>query len=432
MASRRDLLRALISSAAAGIAGCNAPAGRPEQGRTRTTVLTPEPTSSRSPTSSPATATRSHTGTTTSTSATTGTPTETMAEAINTPAYRPGGEVTEFGHAVSLTTRTAIVAAEEHGAFVFEAGDEGWSNTARLTPAERDDFGGLGVSASLVGDRAVVSGPQAGAAYLFERTDDGWSQTHRFEADDPVAGEFGRSVAYDGDRVVVGDANEPTTMVSYVGGAYIYVRDGDGWTREATLTTGEEDLFGTAVAVDGRRAVVGAPFANPHGERAGAAYVFERVDGGWEREAVLSPADLSSISYDGRFGDAVALDGDIAVIGAPEIPRGSGRAYVFERTDAGWRQAAHLAARDLSEGAEFGRSVALHGRRVVVGAPRAHESGRAYLFAGTYASADPLRLAAADLPDAAEFGAAVSLSGEAALVGAPAYDLATGAYLFDA
>ncbi len=42
------------------------------------------------------------------------------------------------------------------------------------------------------------------------------------------------------------------------------------------------DFFGQAVAIDGSIAVVGAPDADlGNDENAGAAYVFERIDGQW-------------------------------------------------------------------------------------------------------------------------------------------------------
>lgn len=436
MVPRRDLLRALVASGAVGISGCNTltdsnSGQKSPQEQTQTTVLTPTPTmetETGTPTEPPA---KTLSGTETTTATTTRISTPTIAEKIGTPVYSPDSRANEFGQAVTLSAETAIVVAEEHGAYVFEAGRGGWTNTTVLVPTDREDFGGHNVSATLVGNRAMIGGPEAGAVYLFERADDGWTQRHQFKPEDTEAGEFGRSVAFDGDRVVVGDANDPTTMVSYIGGAYVFARDDEDWTREASFTTGAQDLFGTSVAVDGETVLVGAPFAEPDENQTGAVYVYEFVDESWERQAVLSPADSTDVVYEGRFGQAVALDGGTAVVGAPEIPRGTGRAYVFERTNTGWSQKARMTAPDISEGAEFGRSVALVNGTVVVGAPQAHETGRAYVFTGSDTWTKPLRLAAADPHEDAEFGAAVGLSSTTALVGAPIFRAASGAYLFD-
>lgn len=430
MALRRDLLRTLVAAGTVGVAGCNtfsdSDRDAPQQ-RTQTTTLTPtSPTatgtelSTDSPTESPPN---------TATPTATGTP--TVAELVGTPVYNSESGVDEFGQAVALSAETAIVVAEEHGAYVFDADGDGWTNTTVLVPTDREAFGGLKPSAALVGDRAIIGGPEAAAVYLFERADDGWIQRHRFSPDDTKAGEFGRAVAFDGERVVVGDANEPTTMVSYIGGAYVFGSDDEGWTREASLTTGNQDLFGTAVAIDGRTVLIGAPFADPGENQTGAVYVYERVGEGWQRQAVLSPEDWSDVVYEGRFGQAVAVDGDTAVVGAPQIPRGAGRAYVFERTATGWTQTARLAAPDVDKGAEFGRSVAVVGETVLVGAPQAHETGRTYVFRASDTWTDPLRLTAADPHEDVEFGVAVAVSAAGALVGAPVSDAASGAYLFD-
>lgn len=438
MVPRRDFLRALVAAGSIGIAGCNtfidsdSDQDSPQE-RTETTVLTPTLTKTpetESPTKSP-TETLLDTETATPTTTRTATPTTTssIAEQVGTPVHRLDNGVDEFGQAVALSADTAIVVAEEHGAYVFETGSDGWTNTTVLVPRDREDFGGHKVSASLVGEKAVIGGPEAGAAYLFERAGGEWTQRHRFNPD-TIQAEFGRSVAFDGDRVVVGDAHDPTTMVSYIGGAHIFRSDDGDWTREASITTDTQHLFGTSVAVDDETVLVGAPFAETDEHRPGTVYAYERVDGVWERQAVLSPADAADAD-DARFGQTVALDGDTAVVGAPEIPRGTGRAYVFERTNTGWSQAARVTAPTISEGAEFGRSVALLDGTVVVGAPRAHNTGRAYVFEASDTWTEPLRLAAADLHDDAEFGAVVALSGTTVFVGAPVFRAASGAYVFD-
>jgi hypothetical protein len=67
------------------------------------------------------------------------------------------------------------------------------------------------------------------------------------------------------------------------------------------------------VALAGDTALVGAPGdADPNGELAGSAYVFDRSKG-WERRTKLSAGDGGFLD---RFGTAVALDGGTALVGA--------------------------------------------------------------------------------------------------------------------
>jgi hypothetical protein len=337
-----------------------------------------------------------------------------------------------FGRSVALSQEAAIVLAADSGAYAFTP-DDGWADPVVLTSTEGDEFGDHGASAALVGNLAVLGSPSAGpdpntgAAYLFERTAEGWVQHHRFSPD--VAAdwnEFGRSVAFDGDRVVVGDVNDPSPMVAKTGRASVFSAVGTDWVRDATLGPDTEEYFGTAVAVDGNLLLVGAVQATVHGERTGAVYVYERGEDGWQRQAKLVPDDPSRTA---GFGHSVALDGDTAVVGAPRSEEG--RAYVFARADGDWVLQEQLTVRGLESGADLGQSVAITGGAAVVGAPFAGETGRAYVFEEAAEWALSRRFGAADLPENAEFGFDVAQSDESVLVGAPAFRTTTGAYLFD-
>lgn len=75
------------------------------------------------------------------------------------------------------------------------------------------------------------------------------------------------------------------------------------------------DGFGTAVATNGVVVVVGAPNARIEGTNvpSGAVYVYRREDAGWAREGKLSLA--SSVSKD-YFGWAVGIDRNVLAVGA--------------------------------------------------------------------------------------------------------------------
>lgn len=73
----------------------------------------------------------------------------------------------------------------------------------------------------------------------------------------------------------------------------------------------------------------------------------------------------------GRFGVAVALSGDTAVIGAfadDVTGENQGSAYVFTRNGASWSLQKQLTANDGAANTRFGVSVAISGDTVVVGA----------------------------------------------------------------
>ncbi len=107
------------------------------------------------------------------------------------------------------------------------------------------------------------------------------------------------------------------------------------------------DGFGEAVAVQGDVAVIGASEWNYSGE--GYAYIYRRVDGAWQEEARLAAEDRSPIPPQERrplpgqrFGSDVALDGNLLAVGAPGADRMAGAVYVFEYEGQTWRQTAKL------------------------------------------------------------------------------------------
>ena len=66
--------------------------------------------------------------------------------------------------------------------------------------------------------------------------------------------------------------------------------------------------FGTAIATDGTRIVVGA-VPHPYSPDVGSAHVLRLVDGAWVEEAVLVPSEGVW-----EFGRGVDIDGDLIVV----------------------------------------------------------------------------------------------------------------------
>jgi uncharacterized protein (DUF2345 family) len=167
----------------------------------------------------------------------------------------------------------------------------------------------------------------------------------------------------------------------------------DPFVQQAKLTASDGapvDQFGISVAVSGDTVVVGAPSASGGGFDPGAAYVFVKPIGGWNgnltQTAKLTASD--GLAFD-RFGRSVAISGHTVVVGAFGADIGSntnqGAAYVFVKPSGGWSgnltENAKLTASDGAAFDEFGTSVAVSGDTVVVGA-RGNNSfqGAAYVF----------------------------------------------------
>ncbi len=262
---------------------------------------------------------------------------------------------------------------------------------------------------------AAVGAPEAvqreGAVTVYEQAQDGrWLPRQRLSGDEPGRA-FGRAVALSGGQVVVGA----------VGAAYVYEREAGGtWALAATLVSPQPtsgDGFGTAVAADGARVAVAAPEASGETSGSGAVYIFERTaNGTWVRGAELRRPAAEAVS---EFGRAIALSGARLLIGGVA---GRGVAYVYQRTGGAWEPAAELRSPDppASGDDRFGSAVALHSDRAVVGAP-GQASGAAYAFESDAVAGWTFRqrLTPPSLGADARFGFAVALHGDRAAVGAP-------------
>jgi hypothetical protein len=102
----------------------------------------------------------------------------------------------------------------------------------------------------------------------------------------------------------------------------------------AGSTTDAGDRFGSAVALSGDTLLVGAPYAGLN-ER-GEAYVFSRSNGAWIEQARLLAPPAIALDFD-HFGASVAIEGDLAVVGAPEArANDSGAAFVYRRVGTTW------------------------------------------------------------------------------------------------
>ena len=132
-----------------------------------------------------------------------------------------------------------------------------------------------------------------------------------------------------GDTMLVGSA---------AGAAYVFVRSGNSWAQEAKLTASDGftgDGYSNSVAVDGDIAIVGASYANG---QSGAAYIHVRSGGQWTEEQKLLPLDPS---IGDRCGSFVAIDGDriaIASLRNDELGSDYGSVYVFRLQAGSWIQ----------------------------------------------------------------------------------------------
>lgn len=277
---------------------------------------------------------------------------------------------------------------------------------------------------------AEPDGSYHGIVYLYTRSGDSWTEQAIVKANaaDAPYDDFGHALALDGDTLAVGAMTyRPNAATPQVGRVYVYVRNGGAWTLQATLAADDAGpfmTFGMSVALAGDTLLVGGP-GNDNLARPGAVYAFQRSGTTWTQvQHINAPAAVDG-DY---FGTAVALAGDSAIVGAagaePDGDFVRGAAYVMQRNGGSWSHVQTLVASDGQALDGLGLTLVMHGDRALIGAPTASrdfsEQGLAYLFERDANGWSETRQFVSNVPWSAEtYAYGLALSDDYAFIGAP-------------
>lgn len=198
----------------------------------------------------------------------------------------------------------------------------------------------------------------------------------------------------------------------------------------------ERHSFGSAIALNGDIAAVGAPGADGPTEDAGAVYLYKRGADGWQELDTLS---LENVGVGASLGNSVDLEEGWLAAGASGLQSGRGAVYLYREAGGVWQEQARLLppATDGNGFASFGSALDLDAGTLAAGGPghdgESKDAGLVMVYrltdAGSWSEGTPLL---PDAPVAGErFGSDVALDGERLLVGAAGVDDAEAAYLFE-
>ena len=316
-------------------------------------------------------------------------------------------------------------------AYVFEYDGASWVESQKLVPSDGAIGDLFGVGVALDGTRLLVGacqetqfntfGTGAGYAYVYEEVGGAFVEDQKLESPVGLDGDlFGETVSLQGDRALVGGGGRDDNGARS-GAGYVWEKQGANWVETALLTASDAsagDFFGVSSALDGDRAVFGAPFHDGVASQAGAAYVFEYDGATWNEVAVLtSPTQ----GMDDQVGIFVALDGDLTAFGGYSFTgASSGHAYVHQRDAGGsWSEVGEFVGADSVAGDGFGYAVRLDGDRIFASALSDDGTGSAYEFRWSPASVtvrdagtNPSSLSASSAPVLGQsFGLDVDLGG---------------------
>ncbi len=136
------------------------------------------------------------------------------------------------------------------------------------------------------------------------------------------------------------------------------------WTQQAKLVANQPlwgSSYGQALAISGDIAVIGGAQFSQNPNR--FSYVVERSGSVWTERQILQGSSQSQ-SY---FGSAVAVSGDTVVVGSAGENNASGAAYVFARSGDQWKPQQRLGPTAGTFFEHFGCSLAVEGDTLVVG-----------------------------------------------------------------
>ena len=293
----------------------------------------------------------------------------------------------------------------------------------------------LGASVGISGDYAMIGVPEddtdngrdTGSLQVFFRSETGWVQHQKLLASDGVRGdEFGTALAMSGDYAIVG-APRKDDAGNNSGAAYIFTRQGTAWVEQAKLVAPDAragDYFGVSVAIDEDTVLVGGHRINKPTADAGSVYVFERLGNSWLLTDHLTAPDATKFAY---FGFSVGIDDDTAIIGAirdDEAGSDAGAAYVFVRKGVEWTFQAKLLGNNTESEDNFGYAVDVDGNFAIVTSPKNRGAGAAYIYEreGTVweqkRNRVRIRMIPIDRDGASAFGTSVAINGETAVIGA--------------
>tara|TARA_A100001201_G_scaffold2342_4_gene5857 strand:- start:3568 stop:4707 length:1140 start_codon:yes stop_codon:yes gene_type:complete len=323
----------------------------------------------------------------------------------------------KFGRSAATAALKLVVGAffqdsYKGAAFIFDADG---TNPIKVNASDAASFDTYSISVAIGNSKVVVGahgddddGSESGSAFIYDL--DGTNEV-KLTASDAAAGDnFGSAVAIGNSKVAVGAKNENAGGTA-AGAAYVYNLDGSGEVKITASDAAANDEFGFAVAIANNKVYVGSP-RSQSSSGTGSVYIYN-LDGSGESKITAS----DGINY-AKFGSSLATGHDKLVVGA----RGEvGAVYVY---DLDGSNEVKITASDGAMSDNFGCAVAIGSNKIVVGASLDDDdgssSGSAYVY--NLDGTGEVKITASDAAAGDEFGKSVAVGGNKVYVGASKED----------
>ncbi len=216
--------------------------------------------------------------------------------------------------------------------YMFVQSKDDWVLEEKIQAAAPKAFGHFGNEVAVDGLWLVVASEgeddEAAIIHFFHRNQEGaqWTETQQFVVPLGVGIDIARRLDLCGNVCVFGVPDNRKAIV--------FRRQQDEmWRIEATVNAPPNQSgvdFGFSVRIGGGRMAIGQPSSDEFGPSAGAIHVFEDTGEDWLYVATLGTSDPDMNDV---FGTAVGIDGDTLVGGAngdDQQHQDAGAAYVFD------------------------------------------------------------------------------------------------------
>lgn len=334
------------------------------------------------------------------------------------------GEPQKFGFTLEFDgDRTTLVVGDNFG----YANDRGTVHLfdAQTTSVAKSSAGGVFIYKNYALEQLLVASDAAASDY--------------FGGHDNINFETPTALDMHSGTIIVGAPNSDPGAISKAGKAYIFVSGTSGWTEQAILSSSQpssNDEFGHSVAVYGDVAAIGTPFSASGPDLTGKVEIYRRSGTTWnkEQELVLSPSDYVGAD-DPALGASLSLYDDTLAVGANlSTTTAYSRVHIYKYNGSSWKEEAVLKNSDSDNNDEFGDFVYLENTSsLVVGAWQWENGvdrgyGKAYVFQkinNIWENIGALEPSGNQIYFGEDFGKSVAISGKTLVVGEPEYNLGT-------
>ncbi len=228
---------------------------------------------------------------------------------------------------------------------------------------------------------------RAGALYLYQNQGESWGLVKKILPPTPSArAMFGSAVDANASYIAVGAAAESAGKLYNTGAVYILDRKTGAVLAKLNAEKPKSgDFFGNAVRwLDENTLAISAHLSDVRGIDSGSVSIFQKEGEAWKEAYVLAPKALHAGSL---FGNVLTSSGDFLAVGAygqdSKTGPGSGAVFVFKKDAKGLWMEKQILRPDVNKVfTEFGGSVAMQGKALIVGA--AYEDGSAKQMGTVY------------------------------------------------